>query len=246
MSRAANVAAVAALGCAACGNPGGAVREDAGRDAAAPAEASIDAPPVDAREPIDASPYDAAPGPDLQFLASEMTNTVVVTRDNFAADACEVVEGCVGAAGGRTLVRFDTVSANRGTEDVVVGMPPPRGESNEMFGWSECHQHHHVKDYASYELLDGSGVVLTARKQAFCLEDGERIQPGIPATGYTCANQGITRGWADVYSRYLPCQWIDVTDLPSGKYTVRVVVNPKRILTESNYDNNTFTVDVRF
>jgi hypothetical protein len=106
--------------------------------------------------------------------------------------------------------------------------------------------HHHVKDYASYELLDSTGVVLTARKQSFCLEDTQPIQPGVASSNYSCLRQGITRGWADVYSRYLPCQWIDVTGLPSGAYTLRVVVNPKQKLPESNYDNNVFSVGVRF
>ena len=60
--------------------------------------------------------------------------------------------------------------------------------------------HHHVTNYASYELVDGDGVVVTARKQAFCLEDDEQVQLGAQPTGYSCANQGISRGWADVYS----------------------------------------------
>jgi hypothetical protein len=185
--------------------------------------------------------------PDLQFVAAEMTQSVLITRNDFLPDACEVVESCVGAPGGRTLLRFDTVSANRGTADLVVGVPPPPGESNDVFEWSPCHMHHHVRNYASYELLDATGtVVLTARKQSFCLEDDENIQPGVPPTGYSCTDQGITRGWADVYSRYLPCQWIDITDVAAGTYTLRVVANPLRTLRESNYDNNTFTVLVHF
>jgi lysyl oxidase len=239
-ARRAWIAWPAVLALAGCGHPPGALPEDAPPDIAA-----IDAAVPDAA--VDGSPFDAPPGmADLQFIAGEMTNSVVVTRDDFRAADCEVEEGCVGAAGRRTLVRFDTVSANRGTADVFVGVPPPPGESNDLFEWSPCHMHHHVKNYASYELRDASGVVLTARKQAFCLEDGEQIQPGIPATGYSCMRQGITRGWADVYSRYLPCQWIDVTDLPSGVYTLHIVVNPLRIVTESNYDNNEFSVNVQF
>lgn len=195
------------------------------------------APAVDAPQGI----------PDLQFVAAEMTQTVLVTQNDFRPDACEVIEGCVGAAGGRTLLRFDTVSANRGTADLVVGVPPPPGESSDVFEWSPCHMHHHVKNYASYELLDATGTaVLTARKQSFCLEDDENIKPGVPPHGYSCTDQGITRGWADVYSRYLPCQWIDITGVPAGTYTLRIVANPLRTLPESNYDNNTFTVLVHF
>jgi len=230
---------------AACGTPPGA-RTD-GDVGPPPLDAAIDA--ADARiDAPDASLIDAAPGmADLQFVTSEMTNSVVVTNDLFRDADCEVLEGCVGAPGNRTLVRFDTVSANRGTADVFIGVPPPPGESNDVFQWSPCHMHHHVKNYASYELRDASGdVVLTARKQSFCLEDGEQIQPGIPATGYSCARQGITRGWADVYSRYLPCQWIDVTGMPSGTYTLHIVVNPLRTIPESNFNNNDFSATVQF
>ena len=196
---------------------------------------------------VDASPFDAPPGvPDLQFVAGEMASTFVVTADPFAADDCAVAEGCVGGAGTRTLLRFDTVTANRGSGDLVVGVPPPPGESNAVFQWSPCHMHHHVANYASYELIDATGTVLTARKQSFCLEDGEQVQPWATPTGYSCLDQGISRGWADVYSRYLPCQWIDVTGLPSGTYTLRIVVNPLHTITESDYDNNVFTASVQF
>src|SRR5689334_21057062 len=174
------------------------------------------------------TPADASQGiADLQFVAAEMSQTVLFTQTDFLPDACEVMEGCVGAAGGRSLLRFDTVSANRGTADLVVGVPPPAGESDDLFEWSPCHMHHHVRNYASYELLDAAGTaVLTARKQSFCLEDDENIKPGVPAHGYSCTDQGISRGWADVYSRYLPCQWIDITDVKAGTYTLRIVANP--------------------
>jgi hypothetical protein len=196
--------------------------------------------------PFDASPFDAPPGvPDLAFVDAEMVRSMVVTSDDFGDDYCEVIEGCVGAAGRRTLLRFDTVTANRGAGDLIVGVPPPPGESDATFQWSACHKHHHVANYASYELVDGTGVVITARKQSFCLEDGEQVRPGAPATGYSCLNQGISSGWADAYGRFLPCQWIDVTGVPSGAYTLRVVVNPLHTVAESDYTNNVFTVPVQ-
>jgi hypothetical protein len=201
--------------------------------------ASPDAVPVDARFVPDGMP-------DLEFVSDEMVHSVLVDNGDFRDGDCEVVEGCVGAPGRRLLVRFATVSANRGTADMFVGVPPEAGLDDAMFEWSPCHKHHHVKDYASYELLDDHGVVLTARKQSFCLEDSHPVQSGIASSNYSCARQGITRGWADVYSPYLSCQWIDVTGLTPGSYTLRVVVNPHKKLAESNYDNNVFTVGVQF
>jgi Lysyl oxidase len=208
------------------------------------ADSSLDAfVPLDVPGGADVPPSDL---PDLQFVANEMANTVVVTNDNFAADDCVVMEGCVNAPGSRILLRFDTVTANRGAHDLVVGVPPPPGQSNPVFQWSACHMHHHFANYTSYELVNSTGVVITGRKQAFCLEDGEQVQPGAPATGYSCDNQGISRGWADVYTRYLPCQWIDVTGVPSGSYTLRVILNPAHVIPESDYTNNVFTVPVQF
>jgi Lysyl oxidase len=226
-----------ALACAACGNP----------------TAQPPPPPEDAPEPIDAAVPDGpaviAPPmglPDLQLVASLMTNSWVVSSDVFPANDCAVVEGCVGGSGLRLLLRFDTVTANIGAGDVQVGAPPAPGVSNDMFQWSQCHMHHHVTRYTTYELLGPGGVVFTGRKQSFCLEDVQRTSPGLPSRGYTCLNQGISRGWADSYSRGLPCQWIDITDIPSGDYTLRVTVNPDHTLPESDYTNNELTFDVHF
>src|SRR5262249_43048845 len=40
------------------------------------------------------------------------------------------------------------------------------------------------------------------------------------------------------------CQWIDVTAVPSGRYTLRVSLNTAHALLEQNYDNNTAAVPV--
>jgi hypothetical protein len=88
-------------------------------------------------------------------------------------------------------------------------------------------------------------VVATGRKQAFCLEDTDQIDPSKPGQGFTCSYQGISAGWADTYGTYLPCQWIDITDVAPGDYTLRLSINPERILLESSYDDNVFETPVR-
>lgn len=226
----------AALG---CGRPAGAPGMRDASDAPGPLDA-----PSDASVP-DASPFDAPAGlPDLQFVADAMLGTVEVTVDFFMPDDCAVQEGCVGAPGWRTLVRFDTVTANLGTGDLRIGIPPEAGVSDGVFQWSPCHMHHHVADYASYELIDAAGNVTTARKQSFCLEDERQIVLGAPAHGYSCTDQGISYGYADAYARGLACQWIDATDLPHGAYTLRVTVNPKQTIVETDTTNNTITLAV--
>ncbi|MEO8706503.1 MAG: lysyl oxidase family protein [Kofleriaceae bacterium] len=187
---------------------------------------------------------DAAAMPDLTLLGEHMADSFVLTNDSFAPDSCEVQEQCVVGAGPRRLLRFDTVTANLGTTDLVLGTPPPRGVSDATFTWSPCHLHHHVLGYAVYELRDGNGVVLTSHKQAFCLQDIQQIRAGAPSHGYSCTHQGMSAGWADVYGRALPCQWIDVTEVPAGSYTLRIVVNPAFTLPDSDPSNNELTFPV--
>jgi hypothetical protein len=222
-----------------CGTPQG-IADAPVRDAP-----EADAAMVDAARP-DASVDDGPPGiPDLQLVPEQMTHWLVEGL-SFDAAACEVVEGCVDAPGPRVVLRFDTVAANRGTADVVIGRTPDAGVSDATFQWSACHKHHHYANFTTYELVNDTGTVLTARKQAFCLEDDEPVELGAQSSGYVCTNQGISRGWADVYTRGTACQWIDVTDLPHGAYTLRVTLNPLHTITESDYENNVFTLDVQF
>jgi hypothetical protein len=192
------------------------------------------------------APGEPAPMPELALVTSQMDGTAMVTNTDFAADACELVEGCIGAPGTRRLLRFATVTANLGTADLVLGPVPPDGVSDGIYVWSPCHAHHHVAGYADYELRDGGGVVATGRKQGFCIEDDEQVVPLGPSHGYDCRNMGISIGWADAYDVSKPCQWIDITDVVSGSYELRVTVDASGVLADSDPTNNTWSATVTF
>lgn len=206
--------------------------------------AVVDADPRDA--PIDAwvdAPNDGViPLPDITLVERLISDTIRVQDLNFDANACELVEGCIGAPGSRRLLRFSTVTANQGEGDLYVGSP----EGNPHYTYSDCHGHYHFNGYADYELLDGDGVVVTGNKQAFCLLDSIRMDPMAPPAKFSCELQGISAGWADSYPFYLPCQWIDITDVTPGLYTLRITVNPSQILAESDYTNNVLELPVTF
>lgn len=184
--------------------------------------------------------------PDLALVAAQMNASPIESLESFAADDCAVVEGCV-VAGARKLLRFDTVTENVGTADLVLGQVPPPGVSDGIFVWSPCHMHHHVIGYADFALLDASGVVASGHKQGFCLEDDEQVSPAGPSHGYNCSFQGISIGWADVYDRTLPCQWIDVTDVAPGTYTLQVTIDATNVVPDADASNNVWmtTVTVR-
>ena len=185
-----------------------------------------------------------SPEPELTLLGDQMVGTLLVTNDAFAPDDCAVIEQCVDGPGVRRLLRFDTVTANVGDVDLALGGRPPIGEDNAIYTWSPCHGHHHIRGYALYELRDARGRVVGGHKQAFCLQDTQQVRPDALGRGFTCEEQGLSAGWADVYNRDIPCQWIDVTSVPPGTYTLSVEVNALERLPDGRHDDNTWTTTV--
>jgi hypothetical protein len=48
----------------------------------------------------------------------------------------------------------------------------------------------------------------------------------------------MSAGWADIYSSGLDCQFIDITDVEPGTYTLRIETNFDRQLPDSDLSNN--------
>jgi hypothetical protein len=185
--------------------------------------------------------------PDLVIDPYDLRSSIVFETRTFASDNCAFVEGCIEQPGTRKLLRFDVATVNVGTADLVVGNP----QNGSCFYFSPCHGHYHFKEFSKYVLykLDGLTVAAIGHKQAFCLEDVEAAPiysppAPVPANPFTCTNQGIHVGYEDVYPAVVDCQWIDITDVPSGNYILSVSVNIAQYLPESNYDNNEERVTV--
>src|SRR5438132_9748728 len=171
--------------------------------------------------------------PDLMIWGPSISPRI--TTVTFSSSSCAVVEGLV-QAGTRKLLRFSTETRNQGTADISLGNPA----TNPQFVWAPCHGHYHFNNYANYRLLNSNGQsVATGLKIGFCLLDSIRWEANAPSNPkYDCGNQGIQKGWGDVYDSTLDGQWIDITGVPDGNYTLEMEVNPQHRLPESNYDNN--------
>lgn len=182
--------------------------------------------------------------PDLTVLESDLRESIMIETRDFARNHCAVVEGCVAAPGSRRLLRFTTTTPNLGPGDLFIGDP----SRSPLMRIDTCHGHFHFEGYAEARLLDSRGnQVGHGHKASFCLID---LWP-IPGAGgrrtpqfADCGFQGISAGWADVYHRNLDCQWVDITGVPPGRYTLELEVNPDHDIPESSFSNNKARVEV--
>lgn len=119
------------------------------------------------------------------------------------------------------------------------------------FDYHPEHNHIHFNEYAAYRLrkvtfLRGVGrVVARSEKVSFCIRNSLPYNPRLPGfnpiSEYSeCEGdvQGIGVGWSDVYGKNLPGQWIDITNIPRGRYWIESVVDPFNRIKESNEYNN--------
>lgn len=185
----------------------------------------------------------ACPAADIWFDASRVRESYDFAWRDFDAASCAIEEACVGREGRRRLLTFATWTPNTGEADLYLGDP---AEMVSLFTFSACHDHYHFDSYARFELRDATGAtVAPGHKQATCLLDTYSYPDNdIRDLVYTCENQGIQRGFQDVYFEYLDCQWIDVTDVPPGDYVLHVELNYEHRLLEQDYDNNVVDVPI--
>jgi hypothetical protein len=123
------------------------------------------------------------------------------------------------------------------------------------------HNHWHVKDLQSYELvrLDNGVKVGTGAKSGFCFYDNYEYKltlPGAPqSAGYrspgcgtqasTTLKMGLSVGWGDIYSWRLPDQYIDITGLTPGRYRLWATADSTNWFQESNNANNVTWADLQ-
>ncbi len=177
-------------------------------------------------------------GPDLTMDQAVLQSSLNLQAVNIT-DACAPSEGCVGGLGQRYVIRFTTRINNIGTQDYYIGSPSSQPQ---MFSTNNCHGHAHYSGYADYLLFDNAGNAIPAGfKNGYCVID-VGCTPG--NTGqFGCSNMGISKGCYDQYGSGTTCNWIDITNVPSGQYTLVLRTNWQRApdalgRNERDYTNN--------
>lgn len=135
-------------------------------------------------------------------------------------------------------------SSDGGHRDVYAG----------TFTFHPGHGHLHFDDWLHFtlrEVLPGNGVgdvAVAGLKTSFAIIDlvpHNLTMPGAPANprygvdlDYSGLVQGMSIGWADVYSGTLLDQWIDITGITPKRYWLEASVDPLNRVIESNESNN--------
>ncbi|MBL7950461.1 MAG: T9SS type A sorting domain-containing protein [Flavobacteriales bacterium] len=164
---------------------------------------------------------DCPQAPDLTVDQQRLTNSLNLASTTVSQGDCFIAEGCLTGYGMREIVRFDTRIANIGELDYYIGTP---GANPDQFETQNCHGHTHYKGYAEYLLYDADGQEMSIGfKNGFCVMDVDCQGGG--SGQYGCGNMGISAGCADVYGSGTSCNWLDITGVPEGTYTLVVRTN---------------------
>ena len=134
--------------------------------------------------------------------------------------------------------------------------------TNALMYWSgDGHNHWHVRDLEQYVLESQNGQTRRyGEKHGFCFWDNYRYDttlPDYPSDAfYTGSNScrtltdgtvlmGLSIGWGDRYPATIVDQYINISGLPAGEYTVTATADWEDWFDESNENNNNTTALIR-
>jgi hypothetical protein len=127
------------------------------------------------------------------------------------------------------------------------------------------HAHFHIKNIYVAKLwrVDaksnriGRRPIARSDKNGFCPEDTAPVGSRPANRRYACFGAegfgsngsiqivGISPGWSDIYPFSLPDQYIEIGDVPNGRYLFELEVDPNDVFVESAEDDNSACVLLR-
>ena len=119
---------------------------------------------------------------------------------------------------------------------------------------ADGHDHWHIQGVMLYQLWSDDGISRRGTKVGFCFLDSTRRG----ATGssvyrmadcgtrnHTQNRMGLSVGWGDDYPANFAYQWIDISPLPPGDYTVQARADEQNWYIETDETNNCAWARVR-
>jgi hypothetical protein len=187
----------------------------------------------------------------------------------------------VAKSGGHKLLRYTAIVVNTGNgpleihgtrpdtlspmtvtqrvyDDSAAGYHDLSMPGAEMYYAGDGHNHWHVRDFETGELLrrDSGSKVAALAKHGFCFNDNYKFRlnlPGAPLSPFytgcgtadsLAVDPGISIGWGDKYGQSLAYQYIDITGVADGYYRLQISASTALGFRESNYTNNVSWVDI--
>ena len=214
---------------------------------------------------VDATP--APPGaivdlrPDIVTRANELYDHDIVT--NIAPGRTHLrLSNATANTGTGKLYLYGVLPDNGdGTQDIRQRIWQNDGTNFDRdagaFLYHTAHAHIHVQDWSVYRLRtvlvdDGVGaVVVEGAKTSFCVLDlivHNSSLPGFPSSPafIACGTnvQGLSVGWADIYTKDLEGQNIDITGVPAGEYWLESEADPLDHVLEADETNNVTRIKI--
>jgi hypothetical protein len=112
---------------------------------------------------------------------------------------------------------------------------------------SDGHDHWHIQGVMLYQLWSDDGATKRGTKVGFCFLDSVRMFGSTPRTytmpmcgdrGDMSIRMGLSVGWGDDYPANFAFQWIDISALTPGDYTVQARADEQNWYVESDENNN--------
>ncbi len=178
----------------------------------------------------------------------QIQNTNGQRQLRFDARVVNVGAGAFEAHGSRPSTSTPTMSVTQRIFDDAGGYRDVPTAA-QMYYAGDGHYHWHLKNLESYTLtrLDNGVKVGTGAKEGFCFFDNYRFGSTADSFYRGCANNqpdalavtmGLSRGWGDTYGWRTVGQYIDVTNLTSGRYRLQATADQANWFMESNNTNN--------
>lgn len=159
---------------------------------------------------------------------------------------------------GRRTASFDPWTVTQVIDDDVGGERRVPTDAYLVYA-GDGHDHWHVRKMMAYHLFS-TRVTKGDSKVGFCFFDTNLRYPSLPRSPSvrhyreswcgtrtsTTSRTGISVGWADKYQWNLAYQWVDISGMPGGEYTLRAIVDPYAWFLETDDADNCAYTRIRF
>lgn len=172
---------------------------------------------------------------DLKLEVTDPATAVTFAHREIADDSCEIYDGCALGSGRRALMQVQVQVRNVGRAAIDLGHP----WQSPYFAQSLCQQSNTIYGFMLAELRDANQKLVASGALATnCVADRN--------AGYTCMAQGLPPQGTAASQPQGQCDYLDVTGLPAGDYSMRLTVNPSGEIPESNRNNNSVEFPVHY